>query len=156
MRTYTMTFSNVSVAAAQDLLCLYSGSGGAFEVHEFVIGQITATTVGNLRAHIGRLPATVTAGSGGGAGTINKMRSGDGAATVTGRINDTTPATTGGTEVIIRADVYNPINGYQFLPAPEDRPAANPSEAIRVSLDQAPGSAETMSGTIVFAEMVPV
>jgi hypothetical protein len=156
MRTYTMSFSNVSVSAAQDLMCLYSGTGGAFEVHEAVFGQITATTVGNLRFHVGRLPATVTAGSGGSAGVINKNRSGDGAATVTGRINDTTPATTGGTEVILRSDVYNPINGYQYLPAPEDRPAANPSEAIRVSLDQAPGSAETMSGTITFAEMIPV
>ncbi|MDE2096256.1 MAG: hypothetical protein KGL39_03355 [Patescibacteria group bacterium] len=155
MRVYTMTFANVSVSAVEDLLALYAGASAAFEVHEFVIGQITGTTVANLRFTANRLPATVTAGSGGAAGTINKARSGDAAATVTGRTNDTTQATTSGTKVVIRADVYNTINGYQFLPAPEDRPACNPSEAFVVSLDQAPGSAETMNGSITFGELVP-
>lgn len=155
MRVYTMAFSNVSVSVVQDLMALYAGSGGALEIHEFVIGQITATVVGNLRLRLVRLPATVTAGSGGSAGTINKSRSGDAAATVTGRVNDTTQATTSSTAVTLRADIYNPINGYQFLPAPEDRPACNPSEAITVSLDTAPGSAETMNGACTFAELIP-
>lgn len=155
MRVYTMCVSNVSVSAVQDLMALYAGSSGALEVHEFVIGQITATTVGNLRIRLVRLPATVTAGSVGSAGVINKSRSGDAAATVTGRINDTTQATTSGTAVVLRGDVYNPINGYQFLPAPEDRPACNPSEAVVVSLDTAPGSAETMNASITFGELIP-
>jgi hypothetical protein len=155
MRVYTMSFQNVSVSAVQDLMALYAGSSGAFEVHEFVVGQITATTVGNLRIRLRRLPATVTAGSAGGAGTINKSRPGDAAATITGRINDTTQATTSGTAVDVRSDVYNPINGYQFLPAPEDRPACNPSEAMVVSLDTTPGSAETMNGVITVAELIP-
>ena len=155
MRVYTMTTYNVAVSAVQDLMALYAGSSAAFEVHEFVLGQVTATTVGNLRFSLKRLPTTVTAGSGGNAGTINKSRSGDASATVTGRINDTTQATTNGTAVVLRADIYNPINGYQFLPAPEDRPACNPSEAVIVSLDQAPGSSETMSASITFGELIP-
>jgi len=155
MRVYTMTFAGVSVAATQDLMALYAGSGAAFEIHEFVIGQLTVTTVANLRLSLKRLPATVTAGSSGNAGVMNKSRSGDAAATVTGRINDTTQATTGGTAVVIRADVYNPINGYQFLPAPEDRPACNPSEAMVVSLDTSPAGGETSQGSITFAELVP-
>lgn len=155
MRVYTVSFTNVSVSAVQDLFGIYCGSSAAVELHEFVIGQITATTVGNLRLTLKRLPATVTAGSSGNAGTVNKSRSGDAAATATARINDTTQATTSGTAVSLRGDVYNPINGYQYLPAPEDRPAANPSEALIVSLDTAPGSAETMNGTVVFAELVP-
>ncbi len=155
MRVYTTGFANVSVSAVQDLIALYAGASGAFELHEFVLGQITATTVGNLRFRLRRLPATVTAGSVGSAGTINRARSGDAAATVTSRVNDTTQATTSGTAVDIRPDVYNPINGYQYLPAPEDRPACNPSEAMVISLDQAPGSAETMSATATFAELIP-
>jgi hypothetical protein len=155
MRVYTMTFANVSVSAVQDLLAIYAGSSGAAEIHEYVIGQVTATTVGNLRHSLKRLPATVTAGSGGSSGTLNKSRSGDAAATVTGRTNDTSQATTGGTAVLLREDVYNPINGYQFLPAPEDRPACSPAEALIVSLDTAPGSAESMNGSITVAELVP-
>jgi hypothetical protein len=156
MRVYTMSFKNVSVSAVQDLMAVYCGASAAVEIHWFQFGQTTATTVGNLRFRLVRLPAAVTAGSVGSAGTINKARSGDAAATATGRVNDTTQATTAGTAVDVLADVYNPINGYQFLPAPEDRPAANPSEAFVVSLDQAPGSGETMSGTTCFAELIPV
>lgn len=155
MRVYTMTYSNVSVSAVQDLMGLYAGTSGAFEWHEFVVGQVTATVVGNLRLSLKRLPATVTSGSGGSAGVLNKSRSGDAAATITGRTNDTTQATTTGTAVLIREDVYNPINGYQYLPAPEDRPACNPSEAMVVSLDTAPGAAETMNGSAVVAELIP-
>lgn len=156
MRVYTITSQNVSVSAVQDILAAYSGASGAFEVHEFVLGQITATTVGNLRLRGRRLPATVTAGSGGTAPTPSKSRSGDAAATITARANDTTQATSSGTALDIRSDVYNPINGYQFLPAPEDRPACNPSEAFVWSLDTAPSSAETMNASLTVAEQIPV
>jgi hypothetical protein len=155
MRTYTVGFKNVSVSVVQDLLCVYSGASGAFEIHDFTVGQVTATTVGNLRLTGRRLPATVTAGSGGTAPTPNKNRTGDAAATVTARVNNTTQATTSGTALDIVPDVYNPINGYQFLPAPEDRPACNPSEAFTWSLDQAPSGAETMSGKSTIAELIP-
>lgn len=156
MRVYTVSFQNVSVSAVQDLIAIYSGSSGAFEVHEFVLGQITATTVGNLRLRVRRLPTTVTSGSGGTTPTPGKVRSGDSNATVTAHVNDTTQATTSGTAIDVRSDVYNPINGYQYMPPPEDRCAANPSEAIVFSLDTAPASAETMNGTAVVAEMIPV
>jgi hypothetical protein len=156
MRVYTVSSQNVSVSAAQDLLAVFSGSSGAFEVHEFVVGQISATTVGNLRIRGRRLPATVTAGTGGTAPTPSKSRPGDAAATVTARANDmTTQASTNGTALDIRSDVFNPINGYQFLPAPEDRPACNPSEAFVWSLDTAPDSAETMNCTMTLAELIP-
>ncbi len=156
MRVYTVSFKNVSVSAVQDLMAVYCGASAAVEIHWFQFGQVTATTVGNLRFRLVRLPATVTSGSVGNAGTVNKVRNGDASATATARINDTTQATTSGTAVDVLSDIYNPINGYQFLPAPEDRPAADPSQAFSVSLDQAPGSAETMSGTTCFAELVPV
>lgn len=156
MRTYTVGFQNVSVSAIQDLVAVYSGASGAFEIHDFTLGQTTQTTVGNLRLRGRRLPATVTAGAGGSAGTVNKTRSGDAAATVTARVNDTTQATTSGTAADVVDDVYNPVNGYQFLPPPEDRPACNPSEAWSWSLDQAPGSAQTTNAKMTLAELIPV
>jgi hypothetical protein len=51
------------------------------------------------------LPATVTNGSGGGAGTVKPLVPGDAAASATSRINDTTQATTSGTAVDLWDDV---------------------------------------------------
>lgn len=153
-RVYADPFTNVAVSAVQDLWDVQSGATVGLEIHEWVLGQITATSVGNLRISNHRLPATVTSGSGGSAGTIAKKNFNDAAALHTFRINDTVQATTSGTNVVMRGDIYNVINGYQYLPAPEDREQITISQAFIVSLDQAPGSAETMSGTLTAAELM--
>lgn len=151
-RVYTMEFNAVAVAAAQDLLAIYCGASKAIKVHEVVLGQVTATTIGNLGLTLKRLNATVTSGSGGAAGTVVPINPGDAAATVTGRTNDTTQATATTTNVI-RGDVVNVLNGYQYLPPPDDRPVIEPSGAFVVSLNTAPASSETFSGTITFEEL---
>lgn len=153
-RRYVMGFSNVSVSAAQDLLALYAGASGAIEIEGAWLQQVTQTGNGNLRLRWRRLPATVTAGSAGSAGTIKPLRTGDAAATVTGRINDTTPATTSGTAVDM-PDGWNLINGYFYQPPADDRIACNPSEAIVLSLDQAPGGAIVCNGAVIFRELIP-
>lgn len=154
-RVYTMAFKQVAVTAVQDLLALYTGANSIpIEIHEVTIDQVTASTVGNLAISLKRLPATVTSGSVGAAGVINTTRVGDAAATVTGRVNDTTQATTSGTAVNLAATAFNVINGFFWRPQVEDRPVIKSSQAFIVSLDTAPGSSETMSGTIVFAELV--
>ena len=151
-RVYTMGFANVSVSLVQDLLALYTGVK-AIEIHEIVLGQITATVIGNLRVRLVYLPATVTAGSGGSAGVINPSIATDTAATVTERTNDTTQATTSGTAVALQPDVMNVLNGYQHLPFEEDRFIIGPNSGFIVSLDTAPSSAQTWNGTIKFAEL---
>lgn len=152
-RAYVVQFNNVSISAAQDLTSLQTTSGMVAEVDEFVFGQITAVSVGNLRITMKRFSGAYTIGSGGSAATPSKNVFGDSAATCTGRTNDTTQ-TTGGTSVTMPADVINVINGYQYLPAPEDRLSFTISQAFVVSLDAAPGSAETSSGRLVFRETV--
>lgn len=151
-RIYSVNFANVSVAAAQDLMSVQSTSGMAFSVHSVVIGQITATTVGNLRLTMKRFSGGYSIGSAGSSATPVKNNFGDTAATATGRVNDTTQ-TSGGTAAILVADVYNPINGYQYLPPPEDRPIIAISQAFVVSLDTAPSGAETMNGTLIIEEL---
>lgn len=153
-RVYTVSFDNVAVTAVQDLFGLYVGTApGSILLHEVRLGQISATTVGNLRVSIRRLPATVSSGSGGSAGTVQPRIFGDAAATMTARINDTTPATTGGTVQTMIADVFNVVNGWLYLPAPDDRILAQRTQAIIVSLLTAPLSSETMSGTAVVEEI---
>lgn len=152
-REYSVQFANVSVSAVQDLIAVYAGASMAFEVHSIQIGQITATAIGNLRISLKRLPATVTAGSGGTTPTPQKLNFGDAAATVTSHVNDTTQATTSGTSSTIIADIFNVVNGYQWIFPPDDRPNFQPSQAAVLSLDTAPGNAETMSGTMIIAEL---
>lgn len=153
-RVYTTGFSNVSVSAVQDLIAVYAGSSKIFGLLSFNIGQITGTTVANLRYRIRYLPTTVTAGSGGSAGTIKPIVPGDAAATITSRINDTTPATTSGTAVDLWDDVFNTINGLLWVPpTPSRTPICGLSGAIILSLDTAPGSAMVMNGSVTVEEL---
>ena len=153
-RAYSISFANVSVSAVQDLIALYSGSSMACELHGLVIGQITGTSVANLNISVKRLPATVTAGSGGSTPTPQKINRGDVAATATGHANDTAQATTSGTASTIHADVFNTVNGYQFFWPPNERPVIGLSEAAVISLNTAPASAMYMSGTLYFGELI--
>ncbi len=153
MRVFSVQFTGVAVAAVQDLFDLLATTGMAFKVHEVRLGQITTASVGNLRVSLRRLPGTVTVGSGGATATPQKMNFNDAAATFTARTNDTAQATTSGTASIIVSDVFNVINGWLYLPAPEDRPIIAPGQALIVSLDSAPSASETMSGTIVVEEL---
>jgi hypothetical protein len=153
-RVYTCEFNGVAVSAVQDLFMLQTTSGMAAELHEIVLGQVTATSVGNLKVSLKRFSGSYTPGSGGSAGTVSKTNFNDSAATCTVGLNETSQtAVNTGAVANVRNDVFNVINGWQYLPAPEDRIQIAPSQALVVSLDTAPGNAETMSGTIVFAEL---
>ena len=153
MRLYTVIFNNVSVAAVQDLISVTCTANMAIKIHEVAIGQVTATTIGNLRISLKRMQATVTAGSGGTAYTPVPINFGDAAATATARVNDTTQAISSTGAQIMRADIYNVLNGFLYLPPIEDRIIIKPSQAFVVSLDSAPGSAEIMSCSLVFEEL---
>ena len=150
-RIYSVPFVNVSVAAVQDLFSLQTTSGMAVELHEITIGQVTSTTVASARLSWKRFSGAYTIGSGGNSATPAKLNFGDAAAVATGRINDTTQ-TSAGTSVVFHGDVFNYVNGFLWLPAPEDRPIIAPSQAFVLSLDNVPSTA-TMSGTLTFAEL---
>jgi hypothetical protein len=152
-RTYTVQSNNVSIAVVQDLVSIQTTSGMVAEIDELALGQITATTVGNLRCTFKRFSGAFSIGSGGSSVTPRPHVFGDSAAVCVGRANDTTQ-TSGGTAVTLDADAINVINGYNKLPAPEDRWSFTISQAFVWSLDSAPASAETMSVRVTFRETV--
>lgn len=152
-RIYTVTKAATNVSGVQDLLNLTATAGMAFKVHEIVISQTGQTTVGNLNFSLKRLPSAVTTGSGGTAVTPQKMNNGDVAATVTARANDTTQATTTGTASVLRAEAWNPINGYQYMPYPDDQPVIAPSQAFIVSLDTIPAATISLSVSATIEEL---
>jgi hypothetical protein len=154
-RTYTVTFSNVTVSAAQDLFLVNAGSAMAFELHQLVLGAEGIVTPAELRVQIKRLTATVTAGSGGAAASLNPMAKGTSAASVNARCNDTTRASTTGTATILLADAWQLLNGYVFAPpADEDRPQFTLNESLLVGLETAPGSTFVANGFAVIAELL--
>lgn len=154
LRTYSIVFQNISVAAVQDLLSLYCGASMGVELHGINIGQVTGITQQNLNISVVRLPATVTSGAGGGAVTPRRANPNDAAATATARRNDTTQATSTGTVEVLYADVLNTLNGMMFFWPPDDRPKAGLSQALILRLDTAPTAAMSVSGSLLFGELL--
>lgn len=152
-RTYTVENDGLSVGSVMDLISLSTTSAMVAELDELDAGQVTATSIGNLKCTFKRFSGAFTIGSGGSALTPRPHVFGDSAATATARSGDTTQ-TTGGTSVKLGADVVNVINGYQKLPAPEDRWSFTLSQAFVWSLDTAPGSAQTFNVQATFRELV--
>jgi hypothetical protein len=152
-RMYSISFADVSVSAAQDLINITATSGMAFKIHRIELGQRTLTAWESKPVKLIRLPATVTAGSGGAAVTPAKMNNGDVAATVTARANDTTPATTNGTPTTLLARDWEFLNGFLVVFTPDERPVIAPSQAVQLNLPTAPSGATLASGTILIEEL---
>lgn len=149
---YTINFHNVSVSAVQDLIAVYAGASMAFEVVGYGISPGN-TTVENLQLNLKRLPATVTAGSGGTTPTPVPDATTGPAATVTAHVNDTTQATTSGTAVYLQSDGLNEVNGFEWIWPEKARPSCKLSEAIVLELASAPGGARTLSGWMKIREL---
>lgn len=152
-RPYVIQFNNVAVTAAQDLFNIAATSGMAFVLYQFELNSESSSAAAELRVIIKRLTATVTNGSGGSSATISPLYSTDGAATVTGRTNDTTRATTNGTTTNLFSFGWNVLNGLLFCPIPEIRPVFGLSQNLLIGLETAPGSSTTMDGYIVIEEL---
>lgn len=145
---YFASFSGVTIAAAQDLFNIAATSAVGFELAEFTICPDNVASSAEVRLSIKRLTATVTNGSGGSAITFVKQNTSNTAALLTGRMNDTTRATTTGATTVFAAVGMQLLNGYQFLPPPEHRPQIIANENMIIGLETAPASS-TWSGYVV-------
>jgi hypothetical protein len=76
-RIYSMGFDTVTIAAVQDALYLKAGAANGIEIHHIQLSAGAVTAAAEIRLRLKRLPATVTAGSGGTAPTISTIDSGD-------------------------------------------------------------------------------
>lgn len=153
-RRYSVEFAAVAVTAVQDLITILAGTApGSILLHEARLAQQNGVTSQNLNVSIKRLPATVTPGSGGSTPTPQALVPGDAAATATAHVNDTSRSTTGGTAATLVADAFNTINGWMYLPAPEDRILVQRTQALVLSLDTAPSASMNISGSLVFEEL---
>lgn len=141
-RTYSVTFEQVSVAAAQDLVQINGGAGKICRIlRQWVSSSdTTAPTNQQLALRSRFLPATVSNGSGGTTPTPRPLDPGDAAASVTALANNTSKATTNGTATILEENGCNVYAGYDYaFPRP---PIVGPSEAFVFEL------LSTVSGTV--------
>jgi hypothetical protein len=151
-RVYVANFENVTVAAVQDVLSLRAAGAQGAELHHIMLSAGAVTAAAEIRLRLRRLPATVTAGSGGTAPTISAIDSGDTkTATCVVRANDTTQATTSGTAAVLLAWQWNVLGFFEHLPAPEDREKIQPGEALVLDIPGAPAST-VVSGFIKWQE----
>lgn len=140
-RIYTVPLSFTYTAAGGDFDAIYLAPADdkPIKLRGFSLGQISE--VGDaaeegVRVSIIRLPATVTASSGGSSITPAPMDSADTAAGFTARAGDSTVATTSGTAVTIAEYGWNeratPFT--EWFPDPAFAPKAKQTEALVIRL----------------------
>ena len=151
-RMYSVSFSDVAVVAAQDLINLTATAGMAIEILRIDGGQRSLTAGESKPIKLVRNLATVTAGSGGTAPTPVKLNNGDAAATFTARANDTT-AQTGTTSSILFSSGFEFLNGYFKVWTPDERLVIAPSQGFAVNLPTAPSASTLMSFSVLVREL---
>lgn len=158
-RAYTAVFTNVAVAAVQDLFYIKPAADKICVIEAVYLSNVgVAADAGDaqeelLRVEMIRLPATVTVGSGGNSFTPTPLALNDTAAGFTARINDTTPATTSGTGTTMHADGWNVRVPYVYMPPPEHRVLVANAQAVVFKLLSTPTDSVNCSGTIVVREL---
>jgi hypothetical protein len=143
-RKYRVTFENVLVSAAQDLVQVTGATGKVYRILRQWVG-CTDTSVATgqmlqLRARF--LPATVSNGSGGTTGiTPSKNDPGDATcSSTTCCINSTSKATTNGTAIVLYENGVHMYQGDMWRY--DEPPVVGPTEAFVYEL------MSTVSGTV--------
>lgn len=152
-RTYSVTFEQIAVSAAQDLVQIKGAAGKSCRILRVYTNasDTTAPTNQQLALRCRFLPATVTDGSGGSTATPRPMDPGDAAASFTALINNTVKATTSGTAAVLEDNAANIFSGYDYpFPRP---PVIGPSESFVFELLSTVSGTVHLSGGVVVEEI---
>jgi hypothetical protein len=148
---YVVNMTRVSVSAAITLIQLQAGATNRLEIVEARVSQSNSTTSTMQPVQIMRKSA---------AGTVTSftpllLSTGDAVSTAVGGAAATgTNASAEGTDTdILVQDVFNILNGWLYLPVPEQRPVVDGAGIIGLKLPVAPGSALTITASITFKEL---
>lgn len=154
-RIYSISFESVAVTVVQDFFEILVGADDFMLLHRLTISQETEQgdiQDEQLKLAIKRVTGAPTSGSGGSTATARPFNPGDAAAGLTCEINNTTQLS-GGTAVTLWAEAFNIRAGFDFYPAPEDRPVFSSGTRCLVTLDEAPADSVTMTGCMIVAEI---
>lgn len=149
---YVASFQGVSVSAVQDLFEITAPADAVVVIHRCEITDEDSETSEQNVIVMNRGSSATTSGSGGAAVTPAPLDQGYAAAGSSVERNNTTPMS-GGTITQRGSWGFNWLNGFLFVPTPEERPVVSPSERHTFKLLSAPGSARNVSGVLVFEEI---
>lgn len=158
-RIYAVTFKAVAVTAQQDFFYLKPAADKPIFIEQIKIAVVGGNADAGdaqeelLEVETLRLPATVTAGSGGTAPTPVPKSTNDAAAGFTARVNDTTKATTSGTAAQLDEDGLNSRIPYLYIPLPEHVDSIANALAIVCRLNTTPVDSILMQGTALVREL---
>lgn len=149
-RMYSAVFEKVAVSAAQDLFEIVAPSDAIVVIHSIKLGQSSDAGDSeseqlNILLHRGS-----TSGSAGSSVTPSPLQVGDAAFGGTVEANNTTQGTEG---TFIDAICFNVMAGMQEILTPELEVVLSPSGRLIIELQDAPGDALTMNGSVQFREI---
>lgn len=153
-RSYSVTFENIAVTAAQDLFAITGTSSS--KITRIISCSVSATnttlpTAQHLEIRARLLPATVTPGSGGATPTPNKFDQGDAAASSSAYTNNTSKASTSGTALTLLEDGCHIYAGHSIVfPV---RPVIANGESFVYELLSTVSGTVNMSGSLWFEEI---
>lgn len=152
-RAYNVTFDDIAVSAVQDMLILKASAGVPFIIEEIEVGQrgLSAWEAKPLVLH--KVTGSPTIGTSNAVtptpmdGNASAM-----AATTSAWRNNTTPFS-GGTDLKLWSREFVFLNGFFYLPAPEDRLIFPVSSYAVLQLPTAPSGSTNMSLSCTFREI---
>lgn len=152
MRTYAVTFSAVSVSAAQDLFELTAASNKPIEIVGIELGQ--SSDAGDAQDEVLQISivrGNTTSGSGGSGPTPAPLVASDASSGFGCEVNNTTVAS-GGSPVTLHTGCWNVRAGYINWFPEGCRPSTNSTGSTLCVRMTAPADAITMSGTLFVRE----
>lgn len=152
-RAYSVTFSAVAVAAAQDLFELTPADDRPIEIVGIELGQSSdAGDAQDELLQISVIRGHTTGGSGGSAPTPTPLNPNDAAAGFAAEVNNTTVASAG-TTTTLATGCWNVRAGYINWFPEGCRPTAGQGNTTLVVRQTAPADSITMSGTLYVREL---
>lgn len=153
-RVYYAPFQAVAVSVVQDFFEVLAATGKPVVIHQILLTAANSETNEQWTIALKRATGSYTSGSGGSTITPVASSSTMGAAATTCERNNTTQAAAGsGTLTTFWSEGIPSQGGFAWLPTPETRPVLQGSEALVVSLVNAPSAATDFNGVVVFEEL---
>lgn len=152
---YTGTFTNAG--GNTDLISIQPADDKPVLLRYFLLSQVSEvgdTAEEGIQVSLHRMPATFTVGSGGSAITMAKGDRGGTACAATVRCNDTTVATTSGTDEVIGYIGWNERAVFDMLYAdPALCPSASQTDGLIIRADTTPADDLTINMYFILEEM---
>lgn len=149
---FSVVMNNVAVTAARTLIQLQAGAASSIEILKVWVSQSNTTVSAQQRIQIHRKVtafSTVTSATPAplGGGAAADAQSGT---TATGT---NASAEGAGAETVLYADTFNVLNGWLYVPVPEERIIVPPALYLGIKFPTDPAISTTYTCGVIFQEL---